>query len=408
MITKPDNDLREYKPLVLANQLQVLLISDPTTDKAACALDVQVGSHSDPGVDGLAHFVEHLLFMGTEKYPVENEYSSFLSNHGGHSNAFTSGENTNYYFDVASEHIEGALDRFAQFFICPLFLETCTDRELLAVDSEHKKNLQSDAWRNHQLDKDLSNPDHAYCNFGTGNLETLRDIPIANGVDIRKVLLDFHAKFYSANIMKLVILAKEPMLQLEKWATDLFTPIINKNIAIPSFPGHPLTPTELQTQIFVKPVKETKSLVITFPLPDMHAHYKTHPSQYAAHLIGHEGEGSILSLLKTRGWAQSLSAGASGGYTGYDFFRISVELTTLGVTHYEDVIVSIFDYIKMIQSHGPLEHVFREVYFNSVSVKRSMRSILDSRKIIHRARTVRVWRDIYMSSRLLMCCLGRI
>lgn len=70
------------------------------------------GSLSDPSnISGLAHFCEHMLFLGTEKYPKENEYSQFLSEHAGSSNAFTSGEHTNYYFDVSHEHLEGALDR---------------------------------------------------------------------------------------------------------------------------------------------------------------------------------------------------------------------------------------------------------------------------------------------------------
>ena len=70
------------------------------------------GSLSDPpNIPGLSHFCEHMLFLGTKKYPKENEYSQFLSEHAGSSNAFTSGEHTNYYFDVSHEHLEGALDR---------------------------------------------------------------------------------------------------------------------------------------------------------------------------------------------------------------------------------------------------------------------------------------------------------
>ena len=80
-----------------------------------------VGSYSDPeDIPGLAHFLEHMLFMGTEKYPDENEYSKFLSEHGGGSNAYTSDELTNYYFAVSSDNFEGALDRFSRFFVCPL------------------------------------------------------------------------------------------------------------------------------------------------------------------------------------------------------------------------------------------------------------------------------------------------
>ena len=90
----------------------------------------------------MAHFLEHMLFLGTEKYPDENSYSSFLQENGGHSNAYTAAESTNYYFDVVHNKLEEALDRFSQFFISPLFTESATDRERNAIESEHSKNIQ--------------------------------------------------------------------------------------------------------------------------------------------------------------------------------------------------------------------------------------------------------------------------
>lgn len=135
---------------------------------------------------------------------MENDYSEYLAKHSGYSNAFTGAEDTNYYFEVSADHLPGALDRFAQFFLSPLFNESGVDREMQAVDSEHKKNLQNDSWRLHQLDRSLTDPSHPWSKFGTGSLETLKK----EDKDIRKVLMDFHAKYYSANLMKLVVLGK--------------------------------------------------------------------------------------------------------------------------------------------------------------------------------------------------------
>lgn len=65
---KPLLDDRSYRVIQLPNQLEILLIHDPVTDKAAAAMDVNVGSFSDPGdLPGTAHAVEHLCFMGTKK-----------------------------------------------------------------------------------------------------------------------------------------------------------------------------------------------------------------------------------------------------------------------------------------------------------------------------------------------------
>eukprot|EP00981_Chlorochromonas_danica_P009291 scaffold2602_cov177-Ochromonas_danica.AAC.12 len=145
-IIQSASDNRSYRYITLqANGLKCLLVSDPTTEKSAACCDVHVGSLADPAeAQGLAHFLEHMLFMGTEKYPVENAYSAFLNSHGGGSNAYTADENTVYFFDVLSDHFEEALDLFSTFFTCPLFTESGVMREIQAVDSENSKNLQVD------------------------------------------------------------------------------------------------------------------------------------------------------------------------------------------------------------------------------------------------------------------------
>ena len=111
------NDQREYRHIQLPNQMDVLLISDPTADKAAASLDVYIGSYQNPrDRAGLVHFLEHMLFLGTEKYPDAGEYQRFISEHGGSHNAGTGLENTNNFFDIDAAYQEPALDRFAQFF----------------------------------------------------------------------------------------------------------------------------------------------------------------------------------------------------------------------------------------------------------------------------------------------------
>ena len=193
-VGKSAMDRRTYQVLSLKNQLRVLLISDPNTSISAAAMDVAVGSFSNPPeVLGLAHFCEHMLFLGTQKYPEEDAYSNFLSTHGGYDNAFTSTQETNYYFSVQADYLEQALDRFAQFFIAPLLSPGAVSKESHAVNAEHEKNLQSDGWRLWQLLKHVSNPSHPFSRFATGNLETL------NNSNILKYLHNYYNSHYSAN-----------------------------------------------------------------------------------------------------------------------------------------------------------------------------------------------------------------
>ncbi|KAF9428230.1 Insulinase (Peptidase M16) [Podila epigama] len=361
-IEKSLNDEREYRLILLNNSLQVLLIHDPTADKAAAAMDVHVGHLSDPdNLQGLAHFLEHLLFLGTEKYPRENEYKEYLAQHSGKSNASTGLDNTTFHFEVGIEYLEGALDRFAQFFISPAFNKDCKDREIRAVDSEFKRNLQQDSRRQFQLGKTLSNPHHPYWHFSTGNLITLDVEPTRAGIDVRDELIKFHAKCYSASIMKLVILGREPLEQLAQWAVEKFSPVKNLGIAPPSYPHGPLTANELLRTTFIKPVKNLRSLTITFPYPDQTLLYAEKPAEYIGHLIGHEGPGSILSLLRRNGWADKLSTGTSSGGLGFSFLKISIDLTPEGLERYEDVTAVVFQYIKLIQEQGLKPYIWDEV-----------------------------------------------
>lgn len=99
--------------------------------------------------------------------------AQFLSRNNGSSNAFTASTNTNFFFNVSTSALAGALERFSCFFHSPLFAPSGTVRELNAVDSEHKKNHQNDVWRMYQVNKHLSKPGHVWSKFGTGNKASL-------------------------------------------------------------------------------------------------------------------------------------------------------------------------------------------------------------------------------------------
>ncbi|KAJ3249457.1 Insulinase (Peptidase M16) [Chytriomyces hyalinus] len=363
-IDRPSIDDRQYRIVTLKNELTALLISDAESDRASAAMDVRVGYLSDPeDAPGLAHFLEHLLFLGTEKYPKENEYSQYLSDiGGGYSNAFTAAENTNYYFEVAADPgvLEGALDRFAQFFVAPLFDESCTERELNAVDSEHKKNVQDDDWRSQQLEQDLASSNHPFSKFGTGNLDTLKTIPESKGLKTRDMCIDFYKANYSANIMNLVVLGKESLDQLQAWVEEKFSSIENKRIVSKVFPDNPLGPSELGKLIRMKPVKDQQNLTMIFPWPDTSKLYLKAPNNYICHLIGHESEGSILSLLKEKGLAISLACYPSHGATGFDFFKIQITLSDKGLESWQEVIILVFSYIQMMKECEPLQWIYDE------------------------------------------------
>uniref|UniRef100_A0A803T5H3 Nardilysin convertase n=1 Tax=Anolis carolinensis TaxID=28377 RepID=A0A803T5H3_ANOCA len=264
---------------------------------------------------GLAHFLEHMVFMGSKKYPDENGFDTFLKKHGGSDNASTDAERTVFHFDIQKKYFKEALDRWAQFFIHPLMIKDAIDREVEAVDSEYQIARPSDANRREILLGSLAKPGYPMRKFFWGNAETLKHVPKKKNIDTYARLRDFWKRHYSAHYMNLVVQSR------------------------------------------VIPVKEIHSLSISWALPTQEKNYRVKPLFYISWLMGHEGKGSVLSVLRKKFWALALFGG--NGETGfeqnsaYSLFSISVTLTDEGLEHFYEVIHLIFQYLKMLKKNGP-------------------------------------------------------
>ena len=229
------------------------------------------------------------------------------------------------------------------------------------MDSENKKNLQSDNWRLNQLNKSLSSKKHPFHKFSTGNYKVLHDDPIQRGVKIRDEFMAFHGKHYSANRMKLAVLGRESLDELESWVVELFSDVKNKHLDQLRWDDVPIYDEEdVGTQIFTKPVMDSRNMDIYFPYPDEEHQWESKPSRYISHLIGHEGPGSILAYLKAKGWANGLSAGASHVCPGAGMFMAQIRLTEEGLKQYKEIVKVFFQYLAVIKEAGPQKWIFEE------------------------------------------------
>ena len=356
-LIKSRSDKRLYLYKQLPNKLKCLLISDLDADKSAASVNVNVGALLDPlEYQGLAHFLEHMLFMGTEKYPSENDFSEFLNKNSGSSNAFTDLDSTNYYFDVCNEQYESALDRFSYFFTAPLFQTSAVEKEINAVDSENKKNLQTDVWRFQQLQRSETKSNSIFNKFSTGNLETL------SKPEIRNALLDFHARYYSANVMNLVMLSNRNLEDLEKLADNLFSNVKNFDFQIPNYNDPiPFDNENLGYFYNIIPVKEINEIRFYWFLDDASKYYKSQPLGYFSSLFGHEGPNSLLSSLINDDLATGLSSGYDDISKSFSKFYITVSLTNKGLKEFENVSKRVLYFLRKIQSTPINKRFFEEV-----------------------------------------------
>lgn len=351
-------DDREYRHLTLDNGLQVLLVSDAEAEKAAASMSVRIGSFDNPeGREGLAHFLEHMLFLGTDRYPEPGEYQTFISEQGGSHNAYTSLEETNYFFDINAPHLMPALDRFSRFFVAPLFNPDYVQRERSAVQSEYQLRLKDDGRREWDVVREVVNPEHPLSMFSVGSVETLAD---REGSPVREDLLAFYRDHYSAEHMNLVVLGRESLDELEQAVTARFAEVPGRDLELPER-DIPLFDRELPFRVHIQPEKEVRKLAFSFPVPSVKHEWRVKPLTFLGHLIGHEGEGSLLAKLKAEGLAEGLAAGLAFDSRAGAMFTVSIQLTPEGVGRHEDISRDFFAWLDLIRSRGIEQWRYREV-----------------------------------------------
>ena len=191
----PKNETRKFKLGKMSNNIKYVLINNKSLDQTQVCVNVKIGSAMDPKRNmGLAHFLEHMLFMGNKKYPQEDFFDNHVKKYGGYSNAYTATFETVYFFQCNNEGIEIACDCFSEFFKSPLFDKSSVGREINAINSEHSKNLESDIFRLRHFMNSKSKKDSILNKFYTGNLKSFNK-------DVRKDMLELYNKYYvSENI----------------------------------------------------------------------------------------------------------------------------------------------------------------------------------------------------------------
>ncbi len=356
---KPDGDGREYAVVTLENGLRAVLVSDAGADKAAASLVVHAGSLDDPDAfPGLAHFLEHMLFLGTRKYPDAGGYKAFISAHGGRDNAYTGAEYTNYHFDIAPEALPEALDRFASFFVSPTLDPDYIDRERHAVDAEYRLKMRDDGRRIQQVVKETVDPSHPYSRFAVGSLETLAD---HDGRSLREAVRRFFETHYSADRMTLSVVAPLPIEALRRLVVERFSLIPDRGAEPRPIMAPLYRAGQRPLWIDIEPIRRLRLLRVDFSYRWRAVDRLAKPSLLIGHLLGHEGRGSLLALLKRRGWANGLSAGGGQRLGREARFSVDIDLTADGEAHRREIVGLVFAYLRMIAAQETLGRIVEEL-----------------------------------------------
>ncbi|NHB87862.1 pitrilysin [Photorhabdus tasmaniensis] len=359
-IHKSENDHRQYQGIKLANNMTVLLVSDEKATKSLAAVSIPVGSMENPDSQlGLAHYLEHMVLMGSARYPQSGGLSEFLQKHGGSYNASTASYRTAFYLEVENEALADATDRLADALAEPLLNPVNADRERNAVNAELTMARARDGMRVAQIRSETLNPAHPNARFSGGNLETLKDKP---GSKLQTELVDFYQRYYSANLMKGVIYGNQPIDKLAQIAVDTFGRISDRKASVPAITVPAVTEKEKGIIIHYVPAQPQKALQLEFSIDNNSADFRSKTDEYLGYVIGNRSLNTLSDWLQTQGLAESISAGAAPMIDrNKGAFFIYVTLTDKGLEQRDQVVAAIFAYINLLKQKGIQKSYFDEI-----------------------------------------------
>jgi protease-3 len=359
-IVKSPIDSREYTSILLDNQLEIMLVSDPSIEKSAAALSVAVGSLQEPKeFGGLAHYLEHMLFLGTTRYPTVGEYSEFISRNGGSQNAYTQLDHTNYMVAVNNDVYDEALSRFSGFFYEAILDESYADKERNAVHSEWTMKSPNDWVILEQLNGSTLNSEHPISQFNWGNLDSLVD---KKDNKLQAALVDMYNTYYSANLMKGAMISNLAIADMKKLAKQHFGKIPNKNTPRPKMTVAVAKPEHLKKVVHYIPQTDMKQLRINFLIENNAQQFAVKPNGYVNYLLANEMPGTLASALREAGLSDAVYSNFDADeYGNAGSFTLYIDLTETGVLNRDKVMGAVLKYLALLREKGVNPRYFNEI-----------------------------------------------
>ena len=319
-IIKPLNDERIFEYRILDNNIKCIFINDKTLDKSYIATSVNVGSFANKEYyDGIAHLLEHMCFITSNKYKEKGFLAKKIAESGGFTNAYTAENNTIYYLDIFSENLEEILEIFVDFLTNAELKKEYILNELENVNSEHQKNLLNDNWRRENLEKILGDDNSNYNGFFTGSNETL------NKSDIYEKIVDFYKKYYISSNISVCISSNYDINKLYKIINKSFGSITKSNVTNQVKIIKPFYNKNKGKQYIMKSIGSVNELEYLFETPENIIESKIF--NLFINILCSPEENLCVDHLKSLGYINYII----GGYELYGLVKIIIKLTDEGI-----------------------------------------------------------------------------
>jgi len=197
-------DVFPYQPVTrsLDNGLKVVLVPFDSPGIVAYYTIVRAGSRNEvePGKSGFAHFFEHMMFRGTDKFSTE-QYNALFRELGSDANAFTSDDVTVYHALFGKDGIEKVIEIESDRFMNLKYSESDFKQESKAVLGEYNKNYSDPENKLYEKVRETAFSSHTYKHTTIGFLDDIKDMPNQYAYS-----LEFFRRYYTpSNCTVLVV-----------------------------------------------------------------------------------------------------------------------------------------------------------------------------------------------------------
>lgn len=363
-IFKIEKDFRSYRGLRLKNQLKVMLVSDPTLEISGGNMVVGSGTQDDGELLGMAHFCEHMLFLGNAKFPDQNELRDYFESNGGRVSASTGYNMTEYSFYAKSDALEEGLVRFANMFIHPLFNPDGVEREVNAVQSEYQYRAKNIHLKIQSVMFGVANASHPYTRFQCGSYDTLLLGAQRQGVQLHEKVREHFNKFYSASVMTFVLVSPFSLEKMQEMVVPWFSNIPNSNRASTNT-GSPFHQEHLQKDVYMNPNMDTNYLILEFVIPIQDTFVQINVFDYIKYSFLQNENGSFKSIQKTKNDVEKVKIGFFDSFANVSLFQIEFRLAKVTQPLVEELTKEFFSYLKAFKDNGitwERYHQFQHIY----------------------------------------------
>ena len=324
----------------LANGLRVTLRHAPHLKRCAAALRVAAGSHDVPlAWPGLAHFLEHLLFLGTARFPASQGLMAYVQGHGGQVNARTSERTTDFFFELPPQAFAGGLERLSDMLAHPCMNLDDQLREREVLEAECVAWSQDAAAQQERALFDGLSATHPLRGFHAGNRDSL---PVSQPA-FQQALRDFHQHFYQTGQMTLSLVGPHRIDELRALA-ETFGSAIAAGATVPQ-----QTPPALMDALgksYQQAADHRLDLLFAF---EALADSSSQALAFLCHWLNAAKPGGLLTELQARGLAEHMNATPLYRFGGQALLDIEFATTQSQKALREPLL----DWLGFFASHQP-------------------------------------------------------